>query len=316
MVDISKVSQNVMKTIDDIASMDGKKGISSKEEKDALAELLSSGKIEGNNNIEYVKNEINRFDLKEASANASDFVKRAIAKAMEIAGDKKMIDDELELAVLDKIIDNASGEYSPEDVKYAKLLKAQTQYAGQKSSEATLREENSVLAEKNQELMQENANLKEQLAQMKEQAAKACQEIDNTLAKNNTMSDADKQNAIAVKTSIQGMDVLADEISSLIGDLEDKQAKVKDGKLPPKTFEKYQEEMESKIKAKKDQLNAKQASVRSAIQGMLNKFPEFAKNGSIHLAGFAKNVVDGARKSGVDSIFNQDTPAEKNRSVD
>ena len=34
MVDISKVSQNVMKTIDDIASMDGKKGISSKEEKD------------------------------------------------------------------------------------------------------------------------------------------------------------------------------------------------------------------------------------------------------------------------------------------
>ena len=104
--DLSRVSNNVRQQIDDIANQDGRKGISSSEERNALADLLSSGKVTGKANQEYIQGEINKFDLNEAKKNASDFVKKAIANAMKMTGDKNAIDDSTELAVLDSIIDN------------------------------------------------------------------------------------------------------------------------------------------------------------------------------------------------------------------
>lgn len=281
MVDIGRVSQNVKDLFNDIASKDGKKGISNQEERNALADLLSSGKVSGKHNVDYIQCEINNFDLNEAAKNVSDFVRNAINKAKEMAGDKNAIDDVLELAVLDTIIDNASGDYSPEDVQYAKLLKAQSQYAGQKSHETVLKEENAALLERNAELMKENEALKMELENTKQQAKEADAKLDEALteiddSKIDLAGDAIKSAAVAtvkgmaasLKNSLMSIMNLSSETVKIIADVENKQKITSEGKLSKTTFGNFVKQAENKIEENNKKIAAEKEKVKTDSKKM------------------------------------------------
>lgn len=123
MVDLSKVSQRVINQFKEITRQDGKKGISNAEERAAVANLLAG--LSGNYDIDFVNSKIAEYDLEEAQKNASKDVVGDIERAKKMDGDKNSIDSEKEIAVLDSIIDNSYGDYSPDDIEYAKLVKKQ-----------------------------------------------------------------------------------------------------------------------------------------------------------------------------------------------
>ena len=301
MVDISRVSQNVRQMIDDIASQDGKKGISSQAERNALADLLSGGKITGKSNIDYIQGEINNFDLNEAAKNASDFVKKAIKSAMKMTGDKKAIDDKTELAVLDSIINNADGNYSAEDIQYAKLLKAQSVYAGEKSTEAALIEENSVLAEKNSELMAENRELKAELEATKQQAAKAIAEFEAKAAEFKNINNPLIKDAIdQIKGSLTKINNASTESSELITELEAKQGAVKMGKLTKATLKSFQKSVHKKIQQNQTTIDKEKTQIQNNMEILKNSAPDLAKTVLTAISGGLSNVLF--------SVF-EDTPA-------
>ena len=275
MVDISRVSQNVRQMIDDISSQDGKKGISSQTERNALADLLSGGKITGKSNIDYIQGEINNFDLNEAAKNASDFVKKAIKNAMKMTGDKRAIDDKTELAVLDSIINNADGTYSAEDIQYAKLLKAQSIYAGERSNEAVLMEENTLLAEENSELMAENKELKAELEATKQQAAKAMAEFEAKMAEFKNISNPMVKDTIdQIKDSLTKINNASSESSELIIELETKQEAAKNGNLTQATLEKFQQMVDEKITQNKSTIDNEKANLQKQVDVLKEKAPE------------------------------------------
>ena len=252
--DLSRVSNNVRQQIDDIANQDGRKGISSSEERNALADLLSSGKVTGKSNQEYIQGEINKFDLNEAKKNASDFVKKAISNAMKMTGDKNSIDDNTELAVLDSIIDNTNGEYSAEDVQYAKLIKEQSAYAGTKSDVATLKEENSILQEKNAELMKENKELKAELEAMKQEVGSASKEFDDACKNLTDIPDNAKAVINDMKGDLGTISNICTETSKLADELQDKQKLAQEGKLSKTTFDNYKKQVKAKINDNKQKI--------------------------------------------------------------
>jgi hypothetical protein len=61
MVDVNKVSQSVLKKIDEIGQMDGKKGITSQAECDKLKDYLASGNVNGANDKEYTQSLISDY---------------------------------------------------------------------------------------------------------------------------------------------------------------------------------------------------------------------------------------------------------------
>lgn len=75
MVDVNQVSQNVLAKFKNIEMQDGKKGISSESERNALTDMLASGEVTEGNNKEYLQNQIDNYDLKQAEANASKDVR-------------------------------------------------------------------------------------------------------------------------------------------------------------------------------------------------------------------------------------------------
>ncbi len=280
MVDVNRVSQNVKDLYNEIASKDGQKGISNQEERNALADLLSSGKVSGKYNVEYIQGEIIDFDLKEAAKNASDFVKNAIEKAKEMAGDKNAIDDVLELAVLDKIIDNPNGDYSPEDVQYAKLLKAQSQYAGQKSHETLLREENAALIEQNAELMEENRALKMELEKNQQQATKTSSELEKAMVDFNAQVDVPATEAVrdaaknvaagaaaavsaGIQKSLKNIAELSSQTTKLLSAIDEKQTIAAEGKLSKTTFESFMKQTMQMINENKKKIAAEKEKVKT-----------------------------------------------------
>lgn len=274
--DLSRVSNNVRQQIDDIANQDGRKGISSSEERNALADLLSSGKVTGKSNQEYIQGEINKFDLNEAKKNASDFVKKAIANAMKMTGDKNSIDDSTELAVLDSIIDNTSGEYSAEDVQYAKLIKEQSSYAGTKSDVATLKEENSILQEKNAELMKENKELKAELEAMKQEVGSASKEFDDACKNLTDIPDNAKAVIKDMKGDLGAIGDICTETSKLADELQDKQKLAQEGKLSKTTFDNYKKQVKAKINDNKQKIEKKKANMREKAKKVASLHPEVA----------------------------------------
>ncbi len=118
MVNINNVSQNVLTKLKEIEMRDGKKGITSDSERNALADMLANGEVTGGNNQEYVQGLVDNYDLKQAENNASKDVKDKIKKATK---DGEL--DDTEVAMLDSIIDNTKGKYSVEDIQLAKMTK-------------------------------------------------------------------------------------------------------------------------------------------------------------------------------------------------
>lgn len=274
--DLSRVSNNVRQQIDDIANQDGRKGISSSEERNALADLLSSGKVTGKSNQEYIQGEINKFDLNEAKKNASDFVKKAISNAMKMTGDKNSIDDNTELAVLDSIIDNTNGEYSAEDVQYAKLIKEQSAYAGTKSDVATLKEENSILQEKNAELMKENKELKAELEAMKQEVGSASKEFDDACKNLTDIPDNAKAVINDMKGDLGTISNICTETSKLADELQDKQKLAQEGKLSKTTFDNYKKQVKAKINDNKQKIEKKKADMREKAKKASSLHPKIA----------------------------------------
>lgn len=274
--DLSRVSNNVRQQIDDIANQDGRKGISSSEERNALADLLSSGKVTGKSNQEYIQGEINKFDLNEAKKNASDFVKKAISNAMKMTGDKNSIDDNTELAVLDSIIDNTNGEYSAEDVQYVKLIKEQSAYAGTKSDVATLKEENSILQEKNAELMKENKELKAELEAMKQEVGSASKEFDDACKNLTDIPDNAKAVINDMKGDLGTISNICTETSKLADELQDKQKLAQEGKLSKTTFDNYKKQVKAKINDNKQKIEKKKADMREKAKKASSLHPKIA----------------------------------------
>ena len=274
--DLSRVSNNVRQQIDDIANQDGRKGISSSEERNALADLLSSGKVTGKSNQEYIQGEINKFDLNEAKKNASDFVKKAISNAMKMTGDKNSIDDNTELAVLDSIIDNTNGEYSAEDVQYAKLIKEQSSYARTKSDVATLKEENSILQEKNAELMKENKELKAELEAMKQEVGSASKEFDDACKNLTDIPDNAKAVINDMKGDLGTISNICTETSKLADELQDKQKLAQEGKLSKTTFDNYKKQVKAKINDNKQKIEKKKADMREKAKKASSLHPKIA----------------------------------------
>lgn len=287
--DYDRVSNNIKQQINDIANQDGKKGISSHEERNALADLLSSGKVTGKSNQEYIQGEINKFDLNEAKKNASDFVKKAIANAMKMTSDKNSIDDSTELAVLDSIIDNTSGEYSAEDVQYAKLIKEQSSYAGIKSDVATLKEENSILQEKNAELMKENKELKAELEAMKQEVGSASKEFDDACKNLTDIPDNAKAVINDMKSDLGTISNICTETSKLADDLQDKQKLAQEGKLSKSTFDNYKKQVKAKINDNKQKIEKKKGEMRAKAKEASSLHPKIATIiNAISLLGGAK----------------------------
>ena len=274
--DLSRVSNNVRQQIDDIANQDGRKGISSSEERNALADLLSSGKVTGKSNQEYIQGEINKFDLNEAKKNASDFVKKAISNAMKMTGDKNSIDDNTELAVLDSIIDNTNGEYSAEDVQYAKLIKEQSSYARTKSDVATLKEENSILQEKNAELIKENKELKAELEAMKQEVGSASKEFDDACKNLTDIPDNAKAVINDMKGDLGTISNICTETSKLADELQDKQKLAQEGKLSKTTFDNYKKQVKAKINDNKQKIEKKKADMREKAKKASSLHPKIA----------------------------------------
>ena len=292
MVDISRVSQSVRQMLDDIASKDGKKGISSQEERNALADLLSSGKVTGQSNLDYLQGEINNFDLKEAAKNASDFVKNAIKDAMKMTGSKDKIDDKTELAVLDSIINNSDGTYSAEDIQYAKLIKEQSQYAGVESHVTLLQKENKVLMDKNAELMQENAELKAELEETKKQAQEANVELDKAMAEIQDVPKEVMNTVNEIKVSLKSLSDISSETSELVSELKDKKDTAMAGKLSKDTFESFAKRVKGKIVANKIKLGTEKAKIKDGAE-KLRKLNDGAA-GISTLATILLNIGAGA----------------------
>lgn len=126
MVDINQVSGRTRQIVDDIAERDGKKGITSKAERDALAEALS-GQITGNVNQKYVQGLIDEYDKQSLKENASkDVVKDINKRIMGLEGDNDVLNaGGAEEGAIDAIIDNTYGHYSEEDIAYARSVKGQ-----------------------------------------------------------------------------------------------------------------------------------------------------------------------------------------------
>ena len=308
MVDISRVSQNVRQMLDDIASKDGKKGISSQEERNALADLLSSGKVTGQSNLDYIQGEINNFDLKEAAKNASDFVKNVIKDAMKMTGGKDKIDDKTELAVLDSIINNSDGTYSAEDIQYAKLLKEQSQYAGVKSPETLLREENQVLMDKNAELMKENAELKAELEETKKQAQEANAELDKTMSEIKDVPKEVMNTVNEIKVSLKSLSDISSETSKLVSELKDKQDTAIAGKLSKATFESFVKQAQVKIKANKTKLESEKTNIKEGAE-KLGKLKDGAA-GISTVASILQKI--GAGASGISEAVGVQKVTQKN----
>ncbi len=274
--DYDRVSNNVKQQINDIANQDGRKGISSSEERNALADLLSSGKVTGKSNQEYIQGEINKFDLNEAKKNASDFVKKAISNAMKMTGDKNSIDDNTELAVLDSIIDNTSGEYSAEDIQYAKLIKEQSPYAGKKSDVTTLKEENSVLQQKIAELIKENKELKAELDSTKQETEKATKELDNACKNLSNIPDATKSTINDMKGDLGAIGELCSETTKLADGLLDKQKLAQEGKLSKPTFDNYERQVKAKINANKQKIAHKKSELQKKAKEAMSSHPQIS----------------------------------------
>ena len=272
-----RVSNNVKQQINDIANLDGKKGISSNEERNALADLLSSGKITGKSNQEYIQGEINKFDLNEAKKNVSDFVKKAISNAMKMTGDKNSIDDSTELAVLDSIIDNTSGEYSVKDIQYAKLIKEQSSYAGKKSDVTTLKEENGVLQEKVAELIKENKELKTEFDSIKQETTKASNELDNACKDLNNIPEAAKSTINGMKGDLGTISDLCSETMTLADGLLDKQKLAQEGKLSKTTFDNYKKQVKAKINNNKQKIEKKKSDISEKAKQAASLHPDLAK---------------------------------------
>lgn len=166
MVNINNVSQNVLTQLKEIEMSDGKKGITSDSERNALAEMLANGEVTGGNNQEYVQGLIDNYDLKQAENNASKDVKDAIKKAVTLDGDKNTL-TEREAAVLDQIIDNTMGKYSAEDIQLAKMTK-KTMGLTTDTPLGEAKKENAQLKEENAQLETHNENLREVISQYQE----------------------------------------------------------------------------------------------------------------------------------------------------
>lgn len=271
------VSNEVMQQFNKIANLDGKEGISSGEEKKALADLLSSGKITGKLDQEYIQGEINKFDLDEAKKNVSDFVKKAISNAMKMTGDKNSIDDNTELAVLDSIIDNTSGEYSVEDIQYAKLIKEQSSYTGKRSDVTTLKEENGVLQEKVTELIKENKELKTELNSIKQETTNASKELDNVCKDLNNIPEAAKSTINVMKGDLGTIGDLCSETMALADGLLDKQNLAQEGKLSKSTFDKYETQVKAKINANILKITQKKAELQKKAKQAGSSHPKIGK---------------------------------------
>lgn len=211
------VSQKALRIISEIEKMDGQKGISSIQERNALAEALANGKIDGGKNIQHVENLINEYDLKEAEKDASIDVINVVKKAMSMDGDKKAIDSDREEAVLDSIINNTKGQYSSEDIKYAKAMKKSFGLSESTPlQEANLR--NEVLETKNKTLKEENQRLLKELDAREMEA----QQMEEAL--NEKLAAAGEENS-ALKDEIQS---LKEDIARYKTDCKNLKAKIND----------------------------------------------------------------------------------------
>lgn len=225
MVDISKVSQSVLSKLKNIEMQDGKKGISSNSERNALADMLASGEVTGTNNLEYIQNQIDNYDLKQAEANASKDVKDVIKKAVKLDGDENSL-TEREAAVLDQIIDNTTGKYSEEDVQLAKMTK-KTMGLTTSTPLSEAKAETEQVKEKNVQLQKEKENLQEVIAQYQQKVTELCNQLNELRealeAKEKELQDANsevKAELAKHKKAIQAVsDVLLRRISREKGEL-------------------------------------------------------------------------------------------------
>ena len=165
--DINKVSQKVIQYVQNIENSDQQKGFNSEELK-KLGEYLNSGEVSGNANIAYVKEKITESKIELLKQNISIGVKDMIDKAMSFFGDPNKIDDSAEVNVLDHVIENKEGEYSAEEVEYAKLLKANSEVAN--NTTAALEEENAQLKRENSQLKQKIRRLETPKKTIKKQS--------------------------------------------------------------------------------------------------------------------------------------------------
>lgn len=180
MIDLSKVSQKVITEFKKLTEGDGKKGISNSNERNKIAELLSN--CSGNYDTAYLNEQIVEFDLKEAKNNASQDVVKDIEKLKKMDGNKNDIDSDKEIAVLDAIIDNTLGNYSPEDIEYAKLVKKKfglaekTPLAEEKAKNQRL---NAHLEEAREKLSRQNEYIKNLEAALAEKEGEIQEAIAN-----------------------------------------------------------------------------------------------------------------------------------------
>lgn len=162
MADISKISQNILNNIKNVEMQDGKKGITSAEERNALAQMLSNGEVTGGYNQEYVQNLIDNYDLKEAENNASKDVRNITKQAMK---DGEL--DDHEVAILDQIIDNTMGKYSAEDIELAKMTK-KTMGLSTDTPFSEAQKENAQRKEQYAQLETRNENLRDVVSKYQE----------------------------------------------------------------------------------------------------------------------------------------------------
>jgi hypothetical protein len=118
----TKVSQAVLTKFNEIANNDGKKGISCREEYDKLGEYLNSGQVTGGNDRQYLKQEMDKYEIAETKSRASKEVIKIVDNIKTIANNKKEYDDSTEFAALYNIIDNVDGKYSADDIAYVKAI--------------------------------------------------------------------------------------------------------------------------------------------------------------------------------------------------
>ncbi len=118
---VENVSQRILTEFKQITDSDGKKGITNNEERAKVGELLAG--TSGNHDVNYLQGEVQKYDLEQAKNQASQDVVKDIKEVMKLDGDKKAIDSDKEIAVLNAIIDNTCGKYSKYDIEYAKQVK-------------------------------------------------------------------------------------------------------------------------------------------------------------------------------------------------
>lgn len=290
--DVSRLSKPQQEYFKNIEMQDGKKGISSQGERNALAQALANGEIT-RQGVEYAQAQIKKFDLEEAKKNASDGLKKIIDNIMKITGDKHAIDSASELAALDKIINDPTS--NPEDVAYAKAVRNMSQFA----ETTDLRNENTALRDENNGLRVENDELKSTLEDTQAELEKAQEELD---AANETIEalkqDIDELKAengelgAKLEKSMRRIVSLKIEKMKLGAKLKGYQDELKNGKISEEKFNELVED----IKKKSDKCAEKLKETADGVDKM-SKLPEFDKilKKKPRLKDGLKGIIEAAR---------------------